>query len=48
MHVFFQYVAEAVAEQGIKGLVEDVPGGKYAYGVGERVVKKYRDRRRED
>lgn len=47
MLVFFRHVAEAVAEQGIQGLVAEVPGGKFAYGVAEGVLKKYRERKRE-
>jgi len=31
MHPFLRCVAEAVAEVGIKGLAEMVPGGSFAY-----------------
>jgi hypothetical protein len=45
---FFRCVAEAIAENGMKGLAEMVLGGKFAYDVAEGVWKKYRERRKED
>ena len=47
MIVFFQCVANAVIEKGIRGLAEMVPGGGYAYEVAEDAWKKYGERRRE-
>ncbi len=44
---FFRCVAEAVLENGIKGLAGMVPGGPYVYAVGESAIKKYRERRRD-
>jgi hypothetical protein len=44
---FFQCVAEAVAEKGIRELVEMVPGGGYAYHVATAVWEKYRRRKRD-
>ncbi len=35
MRVFFRCVAEAVVENGVKGLAAMVPGGPYAYAVAE-------------
>lgn len=40
-------LAEAVVENGFKGLAEMVPGGKYAYDLAEGVWKKYRERLKE-
>ena len=47
MNEFFRCVAEAVLENGIKGLAGMVPGGPYVYAVGESAIKKYRERRRD-
>ena len=47
MNEFFRCVAEAVLENGIKGLAGMVPGGPYVYAVGEGAIKKYRERRRD-
>ncbi|MBA4066368.1 MAG: hypothetical protein C0501_22175 [Isosphaera sp.] len=47
MLVFFRCVAEAVAEKGVRGLAEMVPGGPYACEVAAAALKKYRDRRRD-
>lgn len=48
MRFFFKCVAEAIVENGVKGLAEMVPGGKFAYDVAEGVWKKYKERRKED
>ncbi len=48
MRFFFRCVAEAIVENGVKGLAEMVPGGKFAYDVAEGVWKKYKERRKED
>ncbi len=47
MNEFFRCVAEAVLENGIKGLAGMVIGGPYVYAVGESAIKKYRERRRD-
>lgn len=47
MRVFFRCVAEAVLENGLKGLAEMVPGGKFAYDVAESVWKKWKEKRQE-
>jgi len=44
VRVFFRCVAEAVAENGLKGLAAMVPGGPYAYAVAESAWRKYRER----
>jgi hypothetical protein len=45
---FFKCVAEAIVENGLKGLAEMVPGGKFAYDVAEGVWKKYKEQKKED
>jgi formylglycine-generating enzyme required for sulfatase activity len=45
MYEFFRCVAEALAENGVKGLAKMVPGGGYIYDVGEKALKKYKERR---
>lgn len=47
MREFLKCVAEAVIENGIKGLASLVPGGEFAYKVAEGAYKKYRDRKKE-
>jgi hypothetical protein len=41
---FMKCVVEAVAANGIQGLMELVPGGPYAYKVGADAVRRYRER----
>ncbi len=41
---FFRSVAEAVVEAGVRGLLEEVPFGRYFCDVAERVVEKERAR----
>ncbi len=48
MRFFFKCVAEAIVENGLKGLAEMVPGGKFAYDVAEGVWKKYKEQKKED
>lgn len=45
MREFFRCVAEAIAENGVKGLAKMVPGGEYIYDVGAKALKKYKERR---
>ncbi len=45
MHVFFQCVTEAVAEKGIRGLAELVPGGGLMFDIAKVTWEKYRQRR---
>jgi hypothetical protein len=45
MFAFMKCLAEAIAENGVRGLAEMVPGGKYACDVAELVWKKWRERR---
>jgi formylglycine-generating enzyme required for sulfatase activity len=47
MFAFFRCVAEAVAENGVRGLAEMVPGGAFAYAVAQSTWAKYRQRNRE-
>lgn len=44
MILFLQCVAEAAFENGLRGLAEMVPGGKYACDLAESAWKKYRQR----
>lgn len=44
MIAFFRCVAESVAENGLSGLAEMVPGGKFACAVAAGAWKKYRER----
>ncbi|MFO0881379.1 MAG: protein kinase [Gemmataceae bacterium] len=44
MLLFFQCVAEAAVENGLRGLAEMVPGGKYVCDVAEGAYRKYRQR----
>jgi serine/threonine protein kinase len=44
MYILFQCVAEAVAEQGVRGLAEFVPGGGAMFDIAQSAWKKYRDR----
>ena len=45
---FFRFVAEAIAQTGVKGLIEELQGGRFTYAVAEAVLRLYRERRRED
>jgi hypothetical protein len=47
MRVFLRCVAEAVAENGLRGLVELAPGGKYLCAVAASAWKKYRERKKD-
>jgi len=47
MIVFVRCVAEAVAEHGVRGLVEMVPGGKFAADVAASAWQRYRLLKRE-
>jgi|GEM_PF-3410482 len=47
MIAFFRCVAEAVAEHGLRGLAEMVPGGPFALAVATSAWKKYRERKKE-
>ncbi len=40
-----QCVGQAIVEKGIRGLLDMVPGGAYAYEVSEAAWKRYRERR---
>jgi serine/threonine protein kinase len=42
---FMKCVVEAVAANGVQGLLEMVPGGKYIYKVGEDAIKRYREKK---
>ena len=44
---FFRCVAEAVMENGVKGLASLAPGGEFAVKVAAGAWKKYRDRKKE-
>ena len=44
MKVFFQCVAEAVAENGVQGLASLVPGAEYALRVAQGAYQRYRQR----
>ncbi|MFO0799710.1 MAG: protein kinase [Gemmataceae bacterium] len=46
MLAFLRCVAEAVAEVGVRGLADIVPGGDFVYAVAERTLEKWRDRKR--
>ena len=45
MFVFFQCVAEAVAEKGLRAVAEFVPGGGTMFDIAQSAWQKYRDRR---
>ncbi|MDB5310201.1 MAG: hypothetical protein JWO38_4403 [Gemmataceae bacterium] len=47
MIAFFRCVAEAVVEQGVRGLAAMVPGGEYACDVAKATWEKYRQRKKE-
>jgi serine/threonine protein kinase len=47
MLVLLRCVAEAAMENGVGGLAEMVPGGKYAYDVAAAAWKKYRERKKD-
>jgi hypothetical protein len=47
MLVFFRCVAEAVMENGVKGLASLVPGGEFACKVAAAAYKKYSDRKKD-
>ncbi|WP_439625038.1 serine/threonine-protein kinase [Gemmata sp.] len=47
MRAFLTCLAEAVAEKGLRGLAELVPGGPYLAGVAEATFQKYRARVRD-
>jgi hypothetical protein len=47
MIAFLQCVAESVAEHGLKGLMEMVPGGAFACAVAVGAWKKYRERKKD-
>jgi hypothetical protein len=47
MLAFLRCVAEAVVENGVRGIAGMVPGGSYAYDVARSVWEKYRQRRNE-
>ena len=40
-------MAEAICENGIKGLADMVPGGKFAFAVAEGVWKKWKEKKQE-
>jgi eukaryotic-like serine/threonine-protein kinase len=42
---FMKCVAEAIAANGIQGLLEMVPGGKYVYAVGTDALKRHREKK---
>jgi TPR repeat protein/serine/threonine protein kinase len=44
MWIFFQCVAEAVAEKGLRGLAEMVPGGGLMFDIAKGTWEKYRSR----
>ncbi|QJX00877.1 serine/threonine-protein kinase [Frigoriglobus tundricola] len=44
MKVFFQCVAEAVAENGVQGLASLVPGAEYAFRIAQGTFQRYRQR----
>ncbi|MFO0878199.1 MAG: serine/threonine-protein kinase [Gemmataceae bacterium] len=46
--VLLRCIAEAVVENGLRGLAEMIPGGAYAFEVGRRALEKYRERCRDD
>jgi serine/threonine protein kinase len=46
MFAFFRCVAEAVVENGARGLAEMVPGGKYACDIAASAWKKYREKKK--
>ena len=48
MYVFFKCVAEAVAEKGLRGLAEMVPGGGAIFDIAKATWEKYRERCKED
>jgi serine/threonine protein kinase len=45
MRVFLKCVAEAIAENGIKGLAQLVPGGGFIYTVAQAAFNKYRQKK---
>ena len=45
MFVFFRCVAEAVAEVGIRGLAEEVPGGKFFCDIAEKARDKFKHKK---
>jgi eukaryotic-like serine/threonine-protein kinase len=47
MKEFMRCVAEAIAENGVKGLLDMVPGGNFTYAVGSSAWKKYCERRQQ-
>ncbi len=46
MFVFFQCVAESIAENGVRGLMSMVPGGAFAVAVAGGALAKYKQRKR--
>ena len=40
---FMKCVAEAIAANGVQGLLEMVPGGKYVFDIGADALRRYRD-----
>ena len=45
MFEFMKCVAEGIAANGVKGLLEFVPGGKYVHDIGAYAIKRYRDKK---
>jgi serine/threonine protein kinase len=45
---FFQCVAEAVVENGAKGLLGMIPGGAFAVGIAGGALAKYKQRKRDE
>src|ERR1019366_8085262 len=48
MWMFFQCVAEAAAEKGLRGVAELAPGGGAIFDIGKGAWEKYRQRCKED
>jgi eukaryotic-like serine/threonine-protein kinase len=42
---FMKCVVEGIAANGVKGLLELVPGGKYVYDVGAYAIKRHREKK---
>jgi serine/threonine protein kinase len=47
MLVFLKCVAQAVMENGLRGLADMVPGGAFAYDVAKAALEKYREARQD-
>ncbi len=47
MRIFLQCVAEALVEQGVRRVMQAIPGGEWAFDLAQRVFEKYREYRQD-